>query len=266
MTQSERDTAKLVVDASARGDLSADSLNALQSVPGVTRQIEQSLGSSDLAEITDVLLLSILVDDSQSIGWAKNTNVVIRGHNRIVQVIMEAGVMSHVLLHTKLLNDRVVNAYRPLASAVPLGPENYREEQFGGTPLFRQSVVLLGSVAAKTQELEARGKTARSITLIITDGDDQHSEGTTAGHVRWLATDMRKSNRHIIAGMGVEDGSTNYRQIFRDMGIPDKRHLTPSAGEDKIIKAFQDFGQEAAKASLDPASFERLALGSGFSS
>lgn len=260
-----RDIAKSLVDAAARGELSKDALKALQSVDGITAEIGVAMGNQ-LIDVGDVLLLSILVDDSGSISAAGNTNAVMKGHNRIIQIVMEAGVMQNVLLQTKYLNGRVINDYRPLVNAVPLDGETYREREFGGTPLFRQTIVLLGAVAAKTQELRDRGKTARSITLIITDGDDQHSGNITAQHVKWVVNDLRNTKQHIIAGMGVEDGGTNFRQIFREMGIPDQWHLPPSASEDKILEVLQDFGQVAAQASLNPAAFERLALGSGFSS
>ncbi|MEX1113038.1 MAG: hypothetical protein WD603_00050 [Patescibacteria group bacterium] len=263
--KTQRDIARLLVDSSAQGTLSADSLRALQDIPGVQHEVGRSLGDSVPEDLNDLLLLSILVDDSGSIAWAKNTRAVQNGHNRVVQVVLEAGIARNVLLQTRFLNGKVVNPYVPLLKADPLDSGNYGEHEFGGTPLYEQSVVLLGSVAAKTRELEAKGKSARSITLIITDGDDQHSGKITAGHVAWLANDLRRSKRHIVAGMGVEDGSTNFRRIFREMGIPDKWHLTPNADPSAIIQAFKDFGEAAAKASIDPASFERLALGPGFS-
>lgn len=265
MTARKRDVAKLVVDASARGDLSVKSLDALQGVPNATDEIERSLGANVPREVNDFLLLSALVDDSETIAWGRNTGAVMNGHNRVVRAVLEAGIMKNVLLQTRLLNGAVVNAYEPLGSADPLNATNYREGSFGGTPLYQQSVVLLGSIAAKTREIEAEGKTARSITLIITDGDDQHSGNVNAGHVAWLVNDMRKTKRHIVAGMGVEYGGVNFRRVFREMGIPDKWHLLPNSDPSAIIKAFQDFGDVAAKASLDPASFERLALGPGFS-
>jgi hypothetical protein len=136
--------------------------------------------------------------------------------------------------------------------------KNYEASQ--GTPLYDQSVVLLGSVLAKAQEFTRNGVVARSVTLIITDGADLHSRRSSAKDVAALVGDMTRSEAHIIAAMGISDGTTDFRAVFREMGIEDRWILTPGNNPSEIRKAFQVFSQSAVRAS-QAASFSSSTLG-----
>jgi hypothetical protein len=50
---------------------------------------------------------------------------------------------------------------------------------------------------------------------------------------------------HVIAAMGISDGNTNFHQVFRDMGVPDRRILTPGNSASEVRKAFHMFSQSA---------------------
>ena len=100
----------------------------------------------------------------------------------------------------------------------------------------------------------------RTITLIITDGGDAGSQRFKPHHVKSLVDDMLASEGHIVAAMGIADGSTDFRQVFRDMGIPDEWILTPANSSREIRKAFQVFSQSAVKASQG-GSFSKTGLG-----
>jgi class 3 adenylate cyclase len=121
-------------------------------------------------------------------------------------------------------------------------------------------VVLLGSVLAKAQELSSNGVAARSVTLLITDGDDQHSLRSKPRDVRALVRDLQRAESHVVAAMGIADGSTDFRRVFRDMGIEDRWILTPGNSPGEIRKAFQVFSQSAVRAS-QAATFNQAALG-----
>jgi hypothetical protein len=97
--------------------------------------------------------------------------------------------------------------------------KNYTPNQ--GTPLYDQTVVLLGTVLAKSQEFSDNGVPVRTVTLIITDGDDCHSMRHGAKDVAAIAKDMLRMENHIIAAMGIDDGSTDFRKVFQDIGIRD---------------------------------------------
>ena len=130
-----------------------------------------------------------------------------------------------------------------------------------GTPLYDQSVVLLGTVLAKTRQFAAAGVPARTVTLIITDGADAGSVRSRAADVKVLVTDMLKAERHIVAAMGVDDGSTDFREVFREMGIEDRWILTPGSGAGDIRRAFQVFSQSALRASQSAGSFSKTSVG-----
>jgi hypothetical protein len=71
---------------------------------------------------------------------------------------------------------------------------------------------------------------------------------------------MTRSEAHIVAAMGISDGTTDFRSVFREMGIEDRWILTPGNNPSEIRKAFQVFSQSAVRAS-QAASFSSSALG-----
>jgi hypothetical protein len=125
--------------------------------------------------------------------------------------------------------------------------QNYQPNK--GTPLYDQTVVLLGTVLAKAQDFADNGVPVRTVTLIITDGADCHSLRSQAKDVSLIVKDMLKAENHIIAGMGIDDGSTDFRRVFQEMGISDRWMLTPSNSETEIRQAFQVFSQSAVRVS-----------------
>ncbi len=94
----------------------------------------------------------------------------------------------------------------------------------------------------------------------MTDGANNASQATAA-QVKRIVEDMRKQERHIVAGMGIDDGATDFRQVFRDMGIRDEWILVPGNTASEIRKAFQVFSRSAVRASQSAASFSKTAVG-----
>ena len=91
---------------------------------------------------------------------------------------------------------------------------------------------------AKTLEFARNGTPVNTVTLIVTDGNDEGS-GSTARQVYPIVSDMLAQECHIVAGMGIDDGSTDFRRVFREMGIPDSWILTPRNDPKEIRRAFQ---------------------------
>ncbi len=150
-------------------------------------------------------------------------------------------------MHTPNHNREVLYPYTPIDGAVEMSGANYRADK--GTPLYDQTVVLLGTVLAKAQEFAQVGVPVRTVTLLITDGGDCHSTRATAATVRALVKDMLAQENHVIAAMGISDGSTDFHAVFRDMGIPDRWILTPGNSATEIRRAFQVFSRSAIAAS-----------------
>jgi hypothetical protein len=249
---------ELLEAAHADGVLSDSSLQVLTAVD-LGAQIQSGLGVSvDDVAASEVLLLTIMPDDSGSIQHAGHEKVVRDGHNLVLDALTASKQQGAILAHTRYLNGKILFPYRPIDQAVRMTPQNY--QALLGTPLYDQSLVLLGSVLAKAQDFAQNGVLARSMTLLITDGADQGSTRARAKDVAALVRDMTRAEVHIIAAMGIDDGTTDFRRVFRDMGIEDRWILTPSNNASEIRHAFQVFSQSAVRAS-QAASFTHAAMG-----
>lgn len=239
--------ASLLAAARAEGTLSDAAGQALSGVD-LGAAIQAGLGVSiDDVEASEVLLLTVLVDDSGSIESAGNADLVRAGHNLVLDALDASKQRDGVLVHTRFLNGTILCPYRPLGGAVRMTRGNYQPA--GGTPLYDQAIVTLGTVLAKTQELIDAGVVARSVTLFVTDGADVSSVRARAADVSAVVRDLTRQEGHVVAGMGLADGSTDFRAVFGAMGIADRWILTPGSQAEDIRRAFQVFSQSAVRAS-----------------
>ena len=235
---------KLLSQAHGTGALSAKSLATLD-VIDVGAQIQAGLGIAiDDVAASEVVLLTMMPDDSQSIAAAGNTEAVRDGHNFVLDALRASKQSGEVLAHTRYLNGHVLFPYTALDHAVQMTARNYDPRL--GTPLFDQTAVLLGTVIAKSQELAQAGIAVRTVTLIITDGGDYGSTRCRPADVKAVVADMLAQENHVVAAMGISDGTTDFKQVFRAMGIPDRWILTPGNSAQEIRRAFQVFSQSAA--------------------
>ncbi|MBW4521846.1 MAG: hypothetical protein KME16_19360 [Scytolyngbya sp. HA4215-MV1] len=260
MSQSIPNLNQLFQSAQAEGVLSSASLQALN-VHDIGAQIQAGLGIHvDDVIASEVVLVTLMPDDSGSIQYGNNAATVRAGHNTVLDALLSSNQSANILAHNRYLNGFVLYPYCPVSRAVRMDDRNYTPNQ--GTPLYDQTVVLLGTVLAKAQEFSDNGVPVRTVTLIITDGADAHSRRATAKTVRSLVQDMLRTENHIIAAMGIDDGGqTDFRQVFRDMGIRDEWILTPGNGQKEIRQAFQMFSQSAVRASQSSGNFSQAALG-----
>ena len=133
----------------------------------------------------------------------------------------------------------------------------------GGTPLYDESVVTLGTVVAKTHEFENAGVPVRTVTVIISDVADTSSRTFTADHVKAIVEDMKRAENHLVFFVGVEDGCTDFKAVAASMGIGSEFVLTPGNSPSEIRKAFAVVSKSAVRASQSAASFSKAA-GGGF--
>jgi hypothetical protein len=239
--------------AHEEGDLSASSLRALTVQADIGAQIQAGLGiAPDDVPSSEVVLVTMMPDDSGSIRFAGCAEDVRSGHNLVLEALLQSRQREDVLVHTRYLNGHVLYPYRKLADAVRMNGQNYDPNQ--GTPLYDQTVVLLGTVLAKSREFALAGVPSRTVTLLLTDGEDVHSSVQTAASARSVVEDLLRMENHIIAAMGIGSADT-FKQVFRQMGIPDAWILTPGNSQREIRKAFQAFSQSAVQASQGAAAF-----------
>lgn len=249
-------------DAHDEGTLSQASLNALTNIPNIGIAIQNGLGIPvDQVGASEVILLSILIDDSSSMSG--NETAVRDGFNMLITALKDSKQQDNIQVALSYLNQGVILPYTPLDQVPSLTTKNFSVQ--GCTPLFKQSVTTLGTVVAKLQDFENNGIQVRSISLIMTDGGDNDSGSTTASDVSVLIKDMIQAEKHIIAGMGFGSDETYFRGIFSDMGVDDTWVYTANATPAEIRKAFNVFSQSAVRASQSAANFSQTAMG-GFGS
>ncbi len=246
--------------ANDEGDLSTTSLQALTVHADIGAQIQAGLGvAPDDVPASEVVLVTMMPDDSGSIRFGGNAKTVREGHNLVLDSLEGSKQMADVLAHTRYLNGHVLFPYRPLSGAERMSKANY--DPCLGTPLYDQVAVVLGTVLAKAREFEDNGVPARTVTLLITDGADAGSQRQTPKSVRSIVEDMQRAETHIIAAMGIDDGHTDFRQVFSEMGIPDEWILTPGNSASEIRSAFHVFSQSAVRASQAAMHFAQTAAG-----
>ena len=238
----------LIRRARDEGDLSAQSFDAIMLAADIGAQIQAGLGVlPDDVPASEATLVTLMPDDSGSIGSARQEQAVRDGHNEVLASLAGSKQADGILAHTRYLNGTVLYPYRPLASAERMTPQNYRACL--GTPLYDQTVVVLGTVLAKAKEFEAAGIPVRTITLLVTDGEDVHSTRQSAATVRTLVEDLRRTETHVVAAMGIDNGHTDFRRVFGSMGVPDEWILTPKNSGGEIRAAFRLFSQSAIRVS-----------------
>lgn len=245
--------------AVAEGSLSSEAMDALV-VYDIGECIQAALGVPvDEVSASEVLLLTILTDDSSSISYAGNTQAVCDGHNLVLEALLASKQGDGIMAHNRYLNGQVLYPYCPIAQAPLMNDGNYRP--CGATPLYDQTVIMLGTVLAKSQEFFDNGVPVRSISLIITDGEDVGSAYANTGQVKAIVNDLLRTERNIVAAIGISDGKTDFRRVFREMGISDEWILLPGDSASEIRQAFQLFSQSAVRASRSAANFSVAAVG-----
>ena len=264
-------------------NLSPQSVQAL-AVIDIGADIQQALGvSAESVNASSVILIQGLVDDSGSIRFAGNAEVVRQGVNLVREALLgtKQTQKDGILMAVSFLNDGQFTAYQPLEQHPTLNAQNYNPD--GGTPLYDQALATLKNVILKTQEFSDNGVPVRSVTFIVTDGADTGSK-VLPRDLSYVISDMLKSEQHIIAGIGIDDGRydsngnnlgsrTDFQTVFKDMGIPEnwiidiKCPPQPGESEDdrkkrlrsQIRHAFATVSQSAVRASQGAQSFSQTA-------
>lgn len=259
---------ELVRSAFIAGHLSKGSIAALKNRE-VAQQLAGGLRRHDVRD-ADVLLVTAVIDDSGSIAEAHQEPAIREGHNRLLALLRDAASDTHIFVTTRFLNGTIVNPFADIRTALELTPANYNSALFGGTPLYHQAVITLGTLLLQTQTLEDVGCRVRTITLIMSDGLDesqyvgpgssyQARYTTPASDVAFIAGDMQSSGNHLLAAYAVGTGSTLESEFIK-MGIkPGWILKSPDA-----LQSLLTFATAAVQASLSPSSFQKLLARGGF--
>ena len=255
--------------AQADGNITSGEINAL-TLNDLGQTMQAGLGISvDDVTSDEVILLSFVLDDSGSIGFVPGNEQAVRdGVNGILDALAATKQAPSIYAYCIQLNRGVLYAFKPLIdgktgkldASLRLTASNYHAS--GGTPLFRTATAAFGTARLKVQEFACAGVPARAITVIITDGAD--TDGGTAANCLTLVNGLLRSETHLVIGMGIDDGSTDFVEVFTDMGIQagGRKHkrdqpqaglpdwvLTPKNDPSSIRRACAMVSQSAVRAS-----------------
>ena len=252
----------LIAGAQTDGILSHAAVSALN-INDVGAQIAAAMGVPAMeTQATEVVLVNLLIDDSGSIRMvAGNAEAIREGHNTMLGALKGSKQGDGVQVHARYLNGTILYPYVPLSGAIEMTQRNYNPN--GGTPLFDQSLVMLGTVVSKLMDFQNNGIPARTVTVFATDGADMGSNASAAD-VAKVVRDLLKQESHIVCGLGVSDGQTDFDKVFEEMGIPKEWRLIVGNNPSEIRKAFAMVSKSAVRASQNAASFSKTAAG-GFS-
>jgi len=259
----------LFQDAADDGDLSGKSMQILTG-PQFGAQMQAAMGlpavQIDIAD--DVIIVATMIDDSGSVS--SHVPAIIDGHNLIIDSLAGSKQAGSIMMSTSLMVEAhdgaasgnhdagILFPFVGVQNATRMSNSNYHANGWH-TPLYDQSLVVLGSVLAKTQDFSRQGVAARSVTLLVTDGEDNASRHSVSD-VRAVVEDMIRAEKHIVAFLGIGNES-KFRRIAADMGIPDQWVMTSKAGASEIRAAFRMFSQSAVRASQNAMSFSQSAGG-----
>ncbi len=172
----------------------------------------------DLAA-ADVTLVTVLIDSSSSIADRRLEQAVRDGQNSLLDAFAGAKEKDAILvaLWTFASARQVVHAYLPVEDAVRLDAKSYRAG--GATSLYDTWCEALAANVAYAQRLRDGGTPARSVVVVVTDGEDVGSRRTAAACAA-LSRDLLASELFTLAFVGVGTG-TDFEQVARAMGVPD---------------------------------------------
>jgi hypothetical protein len=226
--------------------------------------IMAGLGSVTIGDVndmgaTEVMLLKLVIDDSSSINYAKNTDLVIEGHNLVLDALNGSKAAGAILVSCETLNHGPLYPFVTLPNATRMSRSNFNPT--GSTPLFDVAGSALGSMVAKMSEFESGGVAVRGVTYFITDGGDYGSKHHTARSIEPIVRGLLLTESHIVGGMGIDDGHTDFKAVFKSMGILDQWILTPGNTPGEIRQAFGTISQSAVRASQAAGSFSQTAMG-----
>jgi hypothetical protein len=254
-----RDVNDLFDQAVADGDLSRDAATSLSAVNYGTR-IQDAMGiRADDFEESEAFLLALLLDDSSSIRFGANTDNVRKGYNGVLEALDKSRSRSQIQVMSTRLNRGLLHGFVALADAERLSTSNY--DPSGGTPLYDSTVEVLGTIVAKEQEYKRQGIPVRTVTVIVSDGADCVSQLTTASDVATIVRDLLKLETHIVMAIGIDDGATDFVQVFTSMGIPKEWILTPANDPHEIRNAFGVVSRASLSASQGADAFSQTMAG-----
>lgn len=252
MTEQVPNAMELFKDAQQCGEISPGSAALLS---GLSARINRTMSLLPVTpQVTDQTQLCMLLDNTPSMENNDNHLAVIEGHNLVVNALLTAKAVNSIESLTALINpcpkytrkitgDNDEFQWGALRAAPRLDKRGYIHGS--STPLYDRCLEILGSVLARTKWWEDMyGVQTRSVTLLMTDGGNNDGK-MKSKDVASVVADMLAMEKHRIFFMGVACGGIDFKEIGREMGIPDQCIGVVERDPKAIRSRFQLFSQSA---------------------
>ncbi len=252
MNQQVPDASELFSDARNAGEISPGSAALLS---GLSARINRTMSLLAVKpQVTDQTQLCMLLDNTPSMENNGNHLAVIEGHNLVVNALLSARAVNSIESLTALINShskyvRKITGdcdefqWGALKAAPRLDKQGYIHGS--STPLYDRCLEVLGSVLARTKWWEdTYGVQTRSVTLLMTDGGNNDGR-MKAQDVARVVSDMLAMEKHRIFFMGVKCGGIDFKEVGREMGLPDECIGVVDRDPKAIRSRFQLFSQSA---------------------
>lgn len=190
-------------------------------------------------ESSKVILFGLAVDDSKSISDCGNTDNIINGYNLMIDAInMSKDInTSDIQMYCRYFNGKTLFPFTGMSGVKRMNHSNYSAD--GSTPLYDTVAELLSVMLLESEKHFYDGIQTRTVTVILTDGSDcRSSQFSNPESLRPLVEDFLKISSNLIIAYGVNDGETDFNNIFSRMGINSDCILTSDSSESEIRKMF----------------------------
>ncbi len=190
-----------------------------------------------------VTIVTVQLDDS---GSMRDVGGLVREcYARCLQELKEAGSRHDILVGAMTLGRGVIQPYVRLQDAKPLTPEDYTPF-YDQSPIYFHTIEMLRHVVAKQAEVQLAGISARTISLILTDGaNGSDRDDTTAQQVKEVVEEVQSRRHSKIWGIGFESGARNGDSptaALLGMGLKPEFVKSPS-DPSGLIEAFREFSR-----------------------
>lgn len=195
-------------------------------------------------------LIMLVLDDSGSMKGHESS--VINAASEFIKEYSEARrsekIHSDVLVAVGRLNGGLIIPYTDVRNFDADDLSSY--EAAGNTPLFDVTNCAISLQIAKTTELALNGITSKTITVLMTDGNDYGSR-LDSNNLKTVVKglDIDGKSNHIVAGIYLGDANRN---VFKSIGLKEEWILGSGRDSSKLIDTFSRLSKLSMLA-LNPA-------------
>lgn len=205
--------------------------------------------ASPAAPAKPMLTLSTFMpDDSGSMNPRSKAGAVRTGHN--AQLDEYENAPGKLLVRTRYLNGHVLFDFCEAKDAERMDVFNYAPGL--GTPLYDETYKLLEEVQAAVALYEGAYEVFVEVR-IMTDGEDSGSS-RTAADVK-IVVERLLASGYRIYGMGVGPNEPLFRQVFHDMGIPDRLIKVLDPAKEDVAESMREDARTTVYSTVSPDAF-----------